>query len=185
MNVTLFRLVLSGVLIAIASIPLGAIVALAVVLRRRRGVLSATLAACALLVAYAISPFPRIAALASIIAVPATRFPLVTADLLLSRTAREEVVALARAGQLRPGEYEGEYRLPASAAGLSVWGEVDVFDEPCGMKVFFMTLTWFSPDPYGGFEYVPPGCTPDSDPLGSGAGTAYPLGGPWYWIEAS
>jgi hypothetical protein len=48
-----------------------------------------------------------------------------------------------------------------------------------------MTLTGFSPDPYGGFEFVPPGFTPVSDPLGSGQGEAHEMGGPWYWIEAS
>jgi hypothetical protein len=27
-------------------------------------------------------------------------------------------------------------------------------DGDCGRRVFFMTVTGFSPDPYGGFEFV-------------------------------
>lgn len=64
-------------------------------------------------------------------------------------------------------------------------GTVDAIDDACGQRVFFMTLTGFSPVPYAGFEFVPAGCQPDRDPLGSGAGVAEPLGDGWFWIEAS
>ena len=180
-----FRVVFASVLAAVAGVPLAAILGFGVLLRRRLGSASVTGATIGMLALYSLSPFPRVGAMAAIIAVPATRFPIVTADLLMSRAAREDIVQLASSGRLQPGEYAGQYRLLGSEAGLSVWGDVEVFEEACGTKVFFMTVTGFSPDPYGGFEYVPDGCIPDADPLGSGAGSAYPLGGPWYWIEAS
>ena len=175
----------AGVFGAIALIPVAGILALAWVVSRRRSSIEALAVALAMLGAYAVTPFPRFGAITAIVAAPESRFPLVRLDLAMSRGAREEIVELATAGQLERGEYEGEYLLPEPSRGLSVHGEVDVIDEPCGKTVFFMTLTAFSPDPYGGFEFVPPDCSPIVDPLGSGQGEAHPMGGPWYWIEAS
>ena len=180
-----FRFMISGVLAAISLLPLAGIFLVSYALLRRLRSVESVVLAIAMLGVYAVSPLPRVGAMAAIVAVPESRFPLVRLDLAMSRTAREEMVELATAGKLEPGEYRGEYLLPAPAAGLSVHGEVDVIDEPCGKTVFFMTLTGFSPDPYGGFEFVPPGCAPVSDPLGSGQGEAHPMGGSWYWIEAS
>ncbi|HEV8280688.1 MAG TPA: hypothetical protein VGQ02_02415 [Candidatus Limnocylindrales bacterium] len=172
------------VLAAIAGAPIALTVFATVLVRRRFGVVAATLVTALLVTAYAVSPLPRIVLGVLMLTVPQTRVPIAHVDLLLSRGAREEVVRLAAAQQLIPGEYIGQYAMPQSAAGLSVWGDVHVIDDGCGQLVFFMTLTGFSPDPYAGLEYVPTGCDPEPDPEGSGAGIAMPLGGPWYWIEA-
>ena len=74
--------------------------------------------------------------------------------------------------------------LPAGSQGLSVHGTVEQIDGVCGQRVFFMTVTGFSPDPYGGLEFVEAGCEPEPDPLGSGGGQALDLGDGWFWIEA-
>ena len=141
--------------------------------------------ALALVGAYMMSPLPHAAAGALYVAAPPLRPPLIEADLALSRGARERIVRLATTGSLPPGEYDGEFRLAAGDTGLSVRGTVEVIEHDCGDRVFFMTLTGYSPDPYSGFEYVPHGCEPEPDPLGSGHGTARPLGNQWFWIEAS
>lgn len=47
-----------------------------------------------------------------------------------------------------------------------------------------MTVTGYSPDPYAGFEFVPPGCEPEPDQLSSRHGEVRPLGDGWFWIEA-
>lgn len=110
-------------------------------------------------------------------------------DLSLSRVQREEVVRRAEDGQLVAwtGAYARpeDFVLPDGFAGLTDGGAIWVARDGCGIKVFFLTITGFSPDPYGGFEYASPGCQPELDPLGSGAGEARDLGGSWYWIDAS
>jgi hypothetical protein len=106
-------------------------------------------------------------------------------DFALSRIQREEVVRLAGAGALEQLEDERDYHLPDGYRGLADREIVEVWEcEAGGTMVFFRTITGFSPDPYGGFEYVPPGCTVEADPHGSGAGVAHHLGDSWYWIIA-
>jgi hypothetical protein len=110
-------------------------------------------------------------------------------DLVLSRMQRDEVVRRAEAGALAPftGPNAGpeDFMLPDGFAGLSDTPTVWVQRDDCGTRVFFRTITGFSPDPYGGFEYATPGCIPELDPYGSGRGRARELGGGWYWINAS
>lgn len=51
---------------------------------------------------------------------------------------------------------------------------------------FFLRWTFFSPDPYCGYEFTRTAGDLDLDPLGSGQGAAEPLGVPgWYWVCAS
>lgn len=110
-------------------------------------------------------------------------------DLALSRIQREEVVRRAGAGLLDSSKAQyaepEDYVLPEGFAGLTDRESLWVSRDTCGIKVFFRTITGFSPDPYGGFEYASPGCQPELDPLGSGFGIARDLGGGWYWIDAS
>ncbi|HEY4228321.1 MAG TPA: hypothetical protein VGM49_08270, partial [Candidatus Limnocylindrales bacterium] len=110
-------------------------------------------------------------------------------DLALSRGQREEIVRRAELGQLAPSTAAYASReaflLPEGFAGLVDGSEVWVRQDECGIRVFFRTITGFSPDPYGGFEFASPGCQPEVDPLGSGAGLARDIGGGWYWIDAS
>lgn len=110
-------------------------------------------------------------------------------DLLLSRSQREAIVQAALDGDLTPSSdpyaLPGDYALPDGFAGLTDDSPLWVQWDECGIKVFFRTMTGFSPDPYGGFEYSPPVCPPELDPLGSGFGIARDLGGGWYWIDAS
>ena len=168
----IFVVLLVGLFLAVVVvIPMIAVVGSAVLVRRRFGVPAAAATALVLICGYALSPLPRLAAAGLYFAVPPLRMPLVQADLALSRDARERIVRLATSGSLPPGEYVGEFRLPAGDAGLSVWGTVDVIDDRCGQQVFFMTLTGFSPDPYAGFEHVPRSLTPGA------AGTGRPS--PW------
>ena len=138
-----------------------------------------------ILYGYTLTPIPRMGIGALYFAVPPLRNPLITIDLALSRPAREKVVGLVTGRSLQGSDRYGGYVMPEESKGLSVYGTVDVIDSGCGERVFFMTVTGFSPDPYGGFEYVPPGCQPEVDPLGSGGGIARPLGDGWFWIEAS
>jgi hypothetical protein len=138
-----------------------------------------------LLYAYTLTPLPRMGIGALYFAVPPLQMPLVKLDFALSRAAREEVIRWVDSGSLPESERHGGYELPDGSKGLSVYGIVDVIDDDCGRRVFFMTVTGFSPDPYGGFEFVPASCQPAPDPLGSGAGVAHPLGGGWFWINAS
>jgi hypothetical protein len=156
--------------------------------RSRSGVPAALVVATlglGLLYSYSLTPLPRMAVGALYLAVPPLQGPLVRLDLALSRASREEVIRLAASGSLPASERYGGYVMPTDAAGLSVYGNVDVADSACGQRFFFMTLTGFSPDPYAGFEFVPTGCEPEVDPLGSGSGVAEPLGDGWFWIEAS
>ena len=110
-------------------------------------------------------------------------------DLAFSRAQREEVVRRAMADSLEPfdGQYASphDFVLPDGFTGLSDDRVVWVDRDGCGIEVFFRTITGFSPDPYGGFEFATPGCDPELDPHGSGQGRARDLGGGWYWIDAS
>lgn len=150
--------------------------------RRAGGVLAGTVAA-TLLCAWLLSPVPRFYAYVTYLAVPSARIPLAILDLTASRVAREEVVRMAAAGALERSE-RGGFVLPPGASGLSVHGTVERIEDDCGVRVFFLTITGFSPDPYAGFEFVPDRCDPELDPLGSGHGQATPLGDGWFWIEA-
>jgi hypothetical protein len=151
---------------------------------RRFGRAPGATVAAALIVAYLLSILPRIAVFMIFIAVPPAQGPLVRVDLALSRPQREAIAGMAIRGEL-PAATNGGLEMPWWADGLSVDGMVDLVEDPCGDYVFFMTLRGFSPDPYGGFELVPPGCEPEVDPLGSGQGQAEALGDGWYWITAS
>ena len=168
----------------VVILPLFVVACIVAWVRHRRGLAVAMGTAAALLAVFLASPLPRMGAGAVYLAVPAARMALVRADLAISRAARESIVRQVDAGDLAPGEWANEYVLPEGAKGLSVHGTVDVIDSSCGRIVFFMTLTGFSPDPYAGMEYVPPGCSPEVDPLGSGQGKADDLGDGWYWIQA-
>lgn len=110
-------------------------------------------------------------------------------DLALSRVQREEVVRRAEGGLLvaSTDAYAGpeDFALPDGFTGLTYGGAIWVAHAGCGITVFFRTVAGFSPDPYSGFEYATPGCRPEVDPFGSGAGDARDLGGGWYWIDAS
>jgi hypothetical protein len=119
----------------------------------------------------------------------ATRPALEDLDLTLSRIQREEVVRRAVAGELERADDEyhtdSDYQLPDGFRGLSDRPSIWVHRDACGIRVFFRTITGFSPDPYGGFEYASAACEPEVDPYGSGQGHARPLGNGWYWVEAS
>ena len=119
---------------------------------------------------------------------PGARPLLEDLDLSLSRMQRDEVVRRAQAGELAPStrRYAGpeDFLLPDGFTGLSDGRTIWVLEAECGVRVFFRTITGFSPDPYGGFEYATPGCDPELDPLGSGQGRARALGYSWYWIDA-
>ena len=180
-------LVLLVVFAALVAGPLVA-VALLVYTGRRHGlaaIVGAVVMGVVLLYGYSLTPLPRIGIGALYFALPPLRMPLVGIDLALSRAAREEVIGLIASGSLVESERFGGYEMPETTRGLSVHGNVDVIEGGCGARVFFMTVTGFSPDPYGGFEFVPAGCQPESDPLGSGGGDAQPLGDGWFWINAS
>jgi hypothetical protein len=153
--------------------------------KRHGGAAAFVIAAALILVLGPLVQFPARALLyATYVGVPPARIPIALLDLTLSQRSREEVVRLAADHELESAEY-GAYALPQGSRGLSVHGTVEVIDDPCGQRVFFMTMTGFSPDPYAGFEYVPAGCAPELDPLGSGHGVAEPLGSGWFWIQAS
>ena len=171
-------LVIAAVLVAFLLV--WPIVAIARLLGHR---LAGRVIALLLILLYLASPVPRIALAVLFVTVEPSRLPLVGLDLLLSRIQRETIVGMAGRNELAAAEY-GDLRLPWWATGLSVHGTVHVDRGGCG-RVFFMTITGFSPDPYGGLEFVPPRCEVDPDPLGSGEGTATELGGGWYWIEAT
>ncbi len=151
---------------------------------RRFGRASAALAAAILIGAYLLSSLPRIGLFAIFIGVPESQGPIVRLDLALSRLQRESIAGMAIGGELPTGT-DGGFEMPWCADGLSVNGMVHFVEGACGDRVFFMTLRGFSPDPYGGFELVPPGCEVETDPLGSGQGRAEALGGGWFWITAS
>ncbi len=152
---------------------------------RRVGIPFGSLVAVLLVAGFVLTPLPRIGIGALYFAIPPLRSSLVSIDFALSRSAREETIRLAVSGALRESDRYGGLVLPDEARGLSVYGTIDVLESACGQGAFFMTLTGFSPDPYAGFEYMPLGCEPETDPLGSGQGTAESLGEGWYWIEAS
>jgi hypothetical protein len=153
-------------------------------IRARHGSIPAVVIGATLMLAFLASPCLQIGTAALYFGLPSARPTMVTIDLTMSRSARLEVVRLAATGELETAPWPGEFVLPARARGLSVHGTVDVVYDACGPILFFMTLTGFSPDPYAGFEYVPTGCDPILDPLGSGHGNATDLGDGWYWIEA-
>ena len=110
-------------------------------------------------------------------------------DLALSRMQREEVVRRALGGELSPStaRYAGpeDFMLPDGFGGLADGSTIWVQRDECGIRVFFLTMTGFSPDPYSGFEYATPGCHPELDPRGSGRGEARDLRDGWYWINAT
>ena len=120
---------------------------------------------------------------------PGARETLEDIDFTLGRMQREEVVRRALAGELSPSSsrYAGpeDFLLPDGFGGLASGSSIWVLRDACGIRVFFLTMTGFSPDPYSGFEYATPGCLPELDPLGSGRGAARDLGNGWYWINAS
>jgi hypothetical protein len=151
---------------------------------RRFGADRAAVAGLVLAAVTAVSPLPEAAAGMLYFAAPPMRLPLASLDLALSKPAREAAIILALRDQLAP-DRRGGYQLPAGATGLSVYGSLQILPSPCGPRFFFLTLTGFSPDPYAGLEFVPEGCQPEVDPLGSGQGTADSLGDGWFWIEAS
>ena len=185
--VTTIMVVLFAMFIALVAAPL-VVFAAVVYAGGRQGVLATVLAmllGVMLLYAYTLTPLPRLGIGALYFAVPPVQMPLVQLDLALSRSAREEVIDWIDSGSLPESERYGGYEMPDGSKGLSVHGTVDVIDDGCGPRVFFMTLTGFSPDPYRGFEFVPAGCQPATDPLGSGGGVAQPLGDGWFWITAS
>ena len=180
----LFILAIAAVVIwMVVVVPVAFIVVSVTWIQRRRGALMAAVTAASLILLFAASPLPRIGAFALYAALPPARPILVRADLAMSRAAREEVVRQALDHDLPPGDWPSEYVLPVGASGLSVDRTVYLIED-CGPEVFFLTLTGFSPDPYAGFEYVPAGCTPEPDPLGSGQGITEDLGDGWYWIQA-
>jgi len=174
--------------IGLFAIAAAAIVALVLVWRRRRPrwllILVAVL--CGAVVFTEGTPVPGIAWVTVWYLSPGQRAGLEDLSLAVTRPQRTEVVALANDGALRPGDYPGYLRLPDGYGWLAMDGEVwTESGGACGLVVFFHTVSGFSPDPYGGFEYVPAGCAVDNDPLGSGAGQARPLDAHWYWIDAS
>ena len=150
---------------------------------RRFGADRAAMAGLVLAAATALSPLPAAAAGMVYFGAPSLRIPLASLDLELSRSAREQAILLADEDLLLP-DPRGGYELPPGSKGLSVEGTIQVLDSPCGPRFFFLTLTGFSPYPYAGLEFVPAGCQPEVDPLGSGDGTAQSLGDGWFWIEA-
>jgi hypothetical protein len=93
---------------------------------------------------------------------------------------REQIVEMIRAGQLTEKDQYGHLILPDQFAGATVHGEVTVFEDP--FTVFFLTETFFGPDPYCGYEYTEG--APNPDPHHSGRGSAEPLGGGWYRVCA-
>jgi hypothetical protein len=150
---------------------------------RRFGRLVGTVLAAVCLCLYGLSPISRIGLGVIVMAAPPAQIPLVQLDLLLSRPQREFAIGMAERGELAPGPYDS-LELPWWGRGLSVDGVLERVPGPCG-GWFFMTITGFSPDPYGGLEYVPDGCEPEVDPLGSGDGEATEIGHRWFWIVAS
>src|SRR5262249_20881631 len=138
-----------------------------------------------LLFGWAVVGLPRPALGITASTVPPARPLIVRADFLISREARERVVALAEAHLLEASPRgDSDRLLPRDFAGLAVHGVVEAYPAGRGTVAFFLTLTRFSPDPYAGFERVPSGCTVIEDPLGSGHGVAAPLDDEWFWIEA-
>ena len=65
---------------------------------------------------------------------------------------REQVVEMARSGSLTQHDENGDLVLPTDLADLTVYGVVTVRGD--GSMVFFLTETFFSPDPYCGYEYA-------------------------------
>jgi len=96
---------------------------------------------------------------------------------------REQIVEMIRAGQLTEEDEYGQIVLPEDLADASVNGTVQVREDPHFM-VFFLTETFFSPDPYCGYEYAPDPADVVEDPLHSGKGSAEPLGHGWYRVCA-
>ena len=179
---------------SLVSLPVPALIALAVglmaallaVVLRPRGrwptLLVASLAIGILLCSA--TPIPRVLwDVAYYLDAPPRRV-LVEVDFRLSVLQRERIVALATSDRLGSPNERGGLEMPEADRGLSLDGDVTVWEDGCGTSVFFMTIVGFSPDPYAGFEYSAGGCPPAPDPLGSGHGEATHLGGGWYWIEA-
>jgi hypothetical protein len=181
------EIILFTVFVALVVAPLILLVLAATAAARRGLPVMALVTASGFLLlgAYLLTPISRVGIGALYFAVPPLRMPLVRLDLELSRPARVDVIRLIDGGSLTASDRYGGYELPHEARGLSVHGTVEVIDDGCGRRFFFMTVTGFSPDPYGGFQFVPAGCQPHPDPLGSGGGNAESLGGGWFWINAS
>jgi hypothetical protein len=100
----------------------------------------------------------------------------------LPQEQREQIVELVRSGQITEKDEFGRLILPERFADATVHGEVTVFEDP--FTVFFLTETFFGPDPYCGYEYTE-GSEPRVDPHGSGRNTELkPLGGEWWWLCA-
>jgi hypothetical protein len=181
--------ILISLLVVLAIVGVATLVGMAVVVelvRRRMGLVAGAIVGIVLGAMFVMSPVPRYGAAMVYMLVPQSRLPLARIDLALSRGQREEIVRLVNAGALDESrQCCNDYELPASARGLTVHGDIAVIDDACGRRVFFMTLTAMSPDPYAGFEFVPDGCKPEKDPYGSGHGIARSLGDGWFWIVAS
>jgi hypothetical protein len=174
--------------LVLIALGLAVAVGLALVYRRRRRPrwpVAVVLSLAAAIVLFEATPIPRVLWDLDFYLNHAQRPSLVQLDFQLSVAQRSEVVRMAVQGRLAGPNKRGDYWLPDGYGGLSVHGDVTVWRDLCGVSVFFMTVTGFSPDPYWGFEYSPDGCPPSVDPLASGGGTATDLGGGWYWIEAS
>jgi hypothetical protein len=176
--------ILFAIVVATVVLPVLAGIAVVAIAHHLSGRLASFILAIVLSVTYVLSPLPRIGIAAIFFAAPPTRIPLVWLDLALSRFQREQVVAMAGRGELTVSP-DGGFELPWWGRGLSVYGTIEVISEACGQRVFFMTVTGFSPDPYGGLEFVPIGCEPEVDPLSSGDGEATEIGDLWFWIVAS
>jgi len=96
---------------------------------------------------------------------------------------REQIVELIRSGQISGEDEFGRVILPEEFADATVHGEVSVYRDP--FTVFFLTQTFFGPDPYCGYEYTE-GSEPIGDPHYSGSNKELkPLGNGWWWLCAS
>jgi hypothetical protein len=77
----------------------------------------------------------------------------------------------------------------AASLPIRMWMIGDKDDGPLrgpSGYVFFHRASFFGPDPYCGYEFVPHGGVVEADPLGSGQGVATPLlFAGWHWICAS
>jgi hypothetical protein len=97
---------------------------------------------------------------------------------------REEIVELIRSGELAGDGELGHVPLPEEYRDATVHGDVQILAGE-HLTVFFMTETFFSPDPYCGYEYTE-GSEPIGDPRGSGGNRELkPLGDGWWWLCAS
>jgi hypothetical protein len=101
-------------------------------------------------------------------------------DFAQGLAGRTEVVEAIRSGALA-AKSGGEVVLPEGRRNLAIGGVV-VASPTEPTMVFFHTQSFFSPDPYCGYEYAQIPDALDLDPLGSGVGAAEDLGHGWYWV---